>query len=68
MSAAAKSKLAEILASGQPPGFAGVHPDPQGPDAAIPRALKQMEEKQSARDIARGAGWSVDTLKRTWNM
>ncbi len=61
-------KLKEIIASGRPPGFKGLAVDPQSPDAAIPRALKQMEQTQSARAIAKGAGWSVDTLKRTWKI
>lgn len=63
-----RGKLQEILRTGRPPGFKGGALDPQSPDAAIPRALKQMEQTQSAREIAKGAGWSVNTLKRTWKV
>jgi len=57
-----------MLAAQKPPGFAGIRSDPQGPDMAIPRALRELEKTQSAREIARGAGWSVNTLKRTWKI
>lgn len=63
-----KNGLKSILASGRAPGFSGVATDPQGPDAAIPRALKQLEEKHSARAIAQRAGYSVETLKRVWKV
>lgn len=62
------SKLKEMLRERKPPGFGGIRLDPQGPDAAIPRALRTLEKTQSAREISRGAGWSVDTLKRTWKI
>jgi len=62
------SRLQEILREGKPPGFKGQAVDPQSPDAAIPRALKQMEQTQSAREISKGAGWSVNTLKKTWKI
>lgn len=61
-------RLAEIIASGRPPGVAGQHADPGGPDAAIPRALKELEKTQSAREIARAAGFTVETLKKTWKV
>jgi len=63
-----KNGLLEILRTGKPPGFKGLAADPQSPDAAIPRALKQMEQTQSARAIAKGAGWSVNQLKETWKV
>jgi len=62
------SKLKQMLREQRPPGFGGIRLDPQGPDAAIPRALRELEKTTSARAIARGAGWSVNTLKRTWKM
>lgn len=57
-----------MLRARKPPGVAGQRLDPQSPDAAIPRALRQLEEKQSARAIAREAGWSVNQLKQAWNL
>ena len=62
------SKLKAMLKARKAPGLRGLALDPHGPDAAIPRALQQLETKQSARDIAHGAGWSVDTLKRVWKV
>jgi hypothetical protein len=62
------SKLKEMLRLQRPPGFGGIRMDPTGPDAAIPRALRELEKTTSARAIARGAGWSVNTLKRTWKI
>jgi hypothetical protein len=42
--------------------------DPTSADVAVPRAFRQLEQQHSASRIARDAGWSVDTIKRTWNM
>jgi hypothetical protein len=42
--------------------------DETSPDVAVPKAFRQLEEKHSAREIARQAGWSVDTIRRTWQM
>ena len=61
-------RIAEIIASGKPPGFKGAKPDPTSPDVAIPRALKELEQTQPAAKIAREAGFSVNTLKKTWNI
>lgn len=61
-------RIAEILESGRAPGFKGVHKDPTSPDVSIPKALKQLEQTQSAGSIARQAGFSVKTLKKTWNI
>lgn len=36
------------------------------PDRAVPNALKQLEEKHSAREIARQSGFTVEQLKETW--
>ena len=60
-------RIAEIIASGKAPGFKGSK-DPTSPDVAIPRALKQLEQTQSAGSIARQAGFSVKQLKKTWNI
>lgn len=62
------SRIQEIIESGKAPGFRGVHRDPGSPDVAIPKALKKLEQTQSAREIARGAGFSVNTLKKTWGI
>jgi hypothetical protein len=62
------SRLEEMLREGKPPGFKGSTKDPTSPDVAIPRALKKLEQTQSAGSIAKGAGFSVNTLKRTWGI
>ena len=61
-------RLAEILKSGVAPGYAGLSRDPQCADVAIPRALKEMERTQGAKEIAKGAGWSINQLKQTWKI
>lgn len=62
------SKLSEILSSGRAPGFNTKAKAPDSADVAIPRALRQMEEKHGAKKIARDAGYSVNQLKQTWSM
>lgn len=42
--------------------------DPTSADAAIPRALKEMEATMSHQEICRQAGWSAETLKQTWKI
>ncbi|HTA30715.1 MAG TPA: hypothetical protein VK731_09515 [Candidatus Cybelea sp.] len=42
--------------------------DPQSADAAVPRALKQLESQYDAKRIAKDAGWSVNQLKETWKI
>ncbi len=42
--------------------------DETSPDVAVPKAFRQLEEKHSAREIARQAGWPIDTIKHTWGM
>jgi hypothetical protein len=42
--------------------------DEQGPDKAIPRALRQLEETVPAERIARDSGFPVSKLKRIWNI
>lgn len=61
-------KLAEILSTGCAPGFKGGAKDPTSADQAIPRALKELEGKHSAAKIARDAGFSINTLKKTWGL
>jgi len=40
--------------------------DPETPDAAIPRALKDLEQTVDHRAIARGSGFSTRQLKEIW--
>ena len=42
--------------------------DPQSPDGSVPRAIRQMEATMSARDIARGSGFTVNQFKKIWNL
>lgn len=62
------SKIAEILATGRAPGFKGGFKDPTSADQAIPAALKKLEQTHSAAKIARDAGFSINTLKKTWGI
>jgi hypothetical protein len=62
------SKLAEILRTGKAPGFNLKTLDPGSPDRAIPRALKELEQHEPASRIAKGAGFSVDRLKKVWKI
>ena len=64
------SRLQEMLESQTPPGVFGSvgHKDPTSPDCAIPKALKELEEKHGARRIAKDAGYSVDALKKCWKI
>lgn len=40
--------------------------DPQTPDAAIPRALKDLEQTVNHRDIARQSGFTTRQLREIW--
>lgn len=60
--------LDQIIRSGKAPGVSTKAADPGSPTASVPRALRQMEEKESARRIAKQAGFSVNELKRIWNI
>lgn len=67
------NKLAEIIESGRPPGYAGIARDPRCADVAVPRALKQMEQSQGADKIVSGMGWkptrkNVNEIKRSWKI
>lgn len=62
------NRLEEMLKCQRPPGFGGNAKDPEAADQAIPRALKELEQTQSASKIAREAGWSVKTLRKTWGI
>ena len=42
--------------------------DPATADAAVPRALKQLEETMPADQIARQSGFSTKEMKRIWNI
>lgn len=62
------NRLKEIIVSGKPPGFGSHARDPECADVAVPRAFKQLEEQHSAQKIAKDAGYSVSTIKRTWGI
>ena len=40
--------------------------DPAGPDQAVPRALRQLEEKVPAHEIVRESGYSIEQYKQIW--
>lgn len=62
------SKLAEILRTGQAPGFRTGATDPTLPEKAVPKAFRQLEQTQSASKIARDSGFSVKQIKKIWNI
>jgi hypothetical protein len=41
--------------------------DPSEPEQAVPRALRQLEEKMPAREIVREGGYTVDQMKQIWS-
>jgi hypothetical protein len=64
-------RMVELSRSPHPtnaPAFIGIAKDESAADQAIPRALKQLEQTCGADRIARDAGFSVNTLKRTWKI
>ena len=63
-----RSRLREILVTGRAPGFNTKATDPTGPDRAVPKAFKDLEQKQDARSIAKAAGFSVKRIKEIWKM
>jgi hypothetical protein len=60
--------LAEILRTGKAPGFNQKTLDPGHPRRAIPRALKELEQHETASRIARAAGFGVNKLKKVWKI
>lgn len=67
------NRLNDILASGRAPGLVLKVPDPTSADVAVPRALKQLEQTQSADSIVREMGWkatrrNLKEIKKTWNL
>ncbi len=56
-------KIQEIIDSGKAPGFDQKSKDEGWADKAVPRALKQLEGQIGAREIARQAGFSVNTFE-----
>lgn len=63
--------LAEILKEGRAPGFNTHAPDPSSADAAVPRALKQLEQAMPADQIVREMGWkptarNTRAIRKTW--
>lgn len=68
-----KGGLTEILESGHAPGYAAGALDPSSADAAIPRALKEVERTKNASDIVREMGWkptkrNLDAIKKCWSI
>lgn len=43
-------------------------PDPTGPDSAVPRALRELEETKNHREIAKETGFSTEEMKTIWNI
>jgi LysM repeat protein len=63
-----KSRLREILASGVAPGFNTRAIDPTRPEIAVPKAFKDLEQKDSASKIARDSGFTVKQIKKIWKI
>lgn len=61
-------RLAEIIKTGCAPGFRTGAIDPTLPEKAVPKAFKDLEQKDSADKIARDSGFTVKQIKRIWNM
>ncbi len=62
------SRIEDIIRSGCAPGMNTKAKDPLSADVAVPKAFKQLEQTQSASKIAKEAGWSINTIRRTWGM
>lgn len=41
--------------------------DPAEPDQAVPRALRQLEEKIPAREIVQESGFTIEQYKQIWS-
>lgn len=61
-------KLAEIIQSGQAPGYPQGLKSPQCADVAVPRAFKELEQTKSASAIAKQCGFSVNKIKKIWDI
>lgn len=61
------SRIGEIIASGRAPGVRGFARDPQSADVAVPRAFRELERTNSASKICRDAGYTAETIKKTWD-
>lgn len=48
--------------------ISGAAADPRSADSQVPRAFRQLEEKVGAREIVREGGWTVDQVKKIWNI
>lgn len=62
------SKIAEILKSGQAPGFRLGAPDPNSADVAAPRGLREMERMMGTSRLERELGMPAKKLKKIWNI
>lgn len=61
-------RLAEIIKTGLAPGFNTRAIDPTLPEKAVPKAFKDLEQKDSASKIARDSGFTVKQIKKIWKM
>ena len=61
-------RLAEIIRTGCAPGYRTGAIDPTLPERAVPKAFKDLEQKDSASKIARDCGFSVKQIKKIWNI
>ena len=62
------SRLAEILATGRAPGFNLKQVDPSNVDMAMPRALKEMENKLGTSELIRRMDLPAKKLKKIWDI
>lgn len=62
------SGIREILKSGHAPGIKTNALDPGCPKAAVPRALRQLEQTEHHSRIAHSAGYSTNRLKKIWKI
>ena len=60
-------KIQEIITSGQAPGFDTKRNADRSPEAAVPRALKQLSNDQ-VNKMVKESGFSVNHFKRVWDV
>ena len=60
-------KLAEIIESGKAPGFDLKTKSERDPDRAVPRAFKQLSNRDVTKFV-KETGFTVDHVKRVWEM
>lgn len=60
-------KIAEIIASGQAPGFDQKRKSERDPDRAVPNAFKSLSNRD-VNKFVKESGFSVNHVKRVWEM